>query len=187
MKSNKFHFMETWTVPGYSPEEIWAAISTAHPCHLPRWWDGVYLQVKPLEGADRLSVGARAWVKARGFLPYKLRFLLEVSALEPNSRIEVRSQGDLEGVWCAQLKEYEDGSCIGLEWKVTVNKPIVRLLSPLLKPVFARNHIWTTPRGEAGLRAYMQHHAGTLQFPEGEKTTFGCYTLETHNSHSGCP
>ena len=35
---------------------------------------------------------------------------------------------------------------------VTADKPILRLLSPLLAPVFAWNHRWAMAKGEAGLR-----------------------------------
>lgn len=41
---------------------------------------------------------------------------------------------------------------------MAVEKPVVRFLSPVLKPLFARNHNWATPRGEAGLRAYLREH-----------------------------
>jgi len=47
-----------------------------------------------------------------------------------------------------------------LTWQVLVERPILRFLSPLLRPTFAWNHRWTTPRGEAGLRRYLaERHA----------------------------
>jgi hypothetical protein len=39
--------------------------------------------------------------------------------------------------------------------ETTVLRPVLRQLSPLLRPLFAWNHRWTTPRGEKGLRAYL--------------------------------
>lgn len=47
------------------------------------------------------------------------------------------------------------GTRADLTWEVTVERPILRLLAPLLRPAFAWNHRWTTPRGEAGLRAFL--------------------------------
>jgi hypothetical protein len=44
---------------------------------------------------------------------------------------------------------------VDIEEQVIAEKPLIRALSPLLKPLFAWNHYWTTPRGEAGLRAYL--------------------------------
>ncbi len=63
--------------------------------------------------------------------------------------------GDLGGVWRATLSPQGKGTRVDIEEKVTVRKPLVRFLSPFLKPLFAWNHYWTTPRGEAGLRSHL--------------------------------
>jgi hypothetical protein len=47
-----------------------------------------------------------------------------------------------------------------LVWQVTVLRPILRLLAPLLRPAFAWSHRWTTPRGEKGLRDYLAQKNG---------------------------
>ncbi|TIM60633.1 MAG: hypothetical protein E5Y52_28960, partial [Mesorhizobium sp.] len=47
------------------------------------------------------------------------------------------------------------GTHVKLTWQVIVERPILKLLAPLLRPAFAWNHRWTTPRGEAGLRRYL--------------------------------
>ena len=47
------------------------------------------------------------------------------------------------------------GVGVDVVWQVTVLRPILRRLSPLLRPIFAWNHRWTTPRGEAGLREFL--------------------------------
>ncbi len=105
--------------------------------------------------------GGRARVKARGFLPYTLLMTLEATVLEPGKVVEVRTYGDLEGVWRATLSGEGDGTRVDIIEEVMARKPLIRFLSPLLKPVFAWNHYWTTPRGEAGLRAYLaKRHRG---------------------------
>ena len=59
--------------------------------------------------------------------------------------------GDFDGEGHWHLRA--DGDHIELlhVWKVLVNKPIVRILSPLLRPLFAWNHHWTMRRGEEAL------------------------------------
>lgn len=47
------------------------------------------------------------------------------------------------------------GTHVDLVWQVTVERPILKFLAPLLRPAFAWNHGWTTPRGETGLRRYL--------------------------------
>ncbi|TIS88413.1 hypothetical protein [Mesorhizobium sp.] len=169
MLSNEFHFLEEWTIPDFSPREIWSGVVAADPKTLPRWWRGVYQEVELAGAEGGLRLGASARVTARGFLPYRLRFVLEVTDLTPGAMIAVRSRGDLEGIWQAKLSGHSSGSHVAIEWRVTVNKPIVRLLSPLLKPIFARNHTWTTPRGEAGLRAYMNQYAAASVLGEEQR------------------
>jgi hypothetical protein len=149
-----YHFVEHWTVPGFSPQEVYDVISDARL--LPEWWKGVYREVEPVDGRwTAPRVGARIRAKARGFLPYQLRFILESTALEPGRVVEVGIHGDLEGVWRATLSLQGNGTRVDIEEKVFARKPLIRFLSPLLKPLFAWNHYWTSPRGEAGLRAYL--------------------------------
>lgn len=38
------------------------------------------------------------------------------------------------------------------DWRVTADRPLFRLLSPHLWPVFTWNHRWAMARGEQGLR-----------------------------------
>ena len=156
MPSNIYHFAEHWTIPDHSPEAVWRVIVDA--TLLPKWWRGVYLESIPIQPYSQPAVGARFRVKARGFLPYKLNFILECTELEQNRVVAVRSLGDFQGQWRAVVSPHEGGAHVDTTWQVTVLKPIVRWLSPLLRPLFAWNHRWTTPRGEAGLRAYLAEH-----------------------------
>ncbi|MDQ3943228.1 MAG: alpha/beta fold hydrolase [Actinomycetota bacterium] len=156
MPANTYRFVEHWWVPGASPDEVYEVISD--PRLLPRWWKDVYLESRPLGEWTEPRVGNRTRVKARGFLPYRLNFILETTALEPGRLVEVKTIGDFVGVWRATISSEPDGTRVDIDWRVTVEKPLIRFLSPVLKPLFAWNHYWTTPRGEAGLRTYLREH-----------------------------
>ncbi|HYM70318.1 MAG TPA: SRPBCC family protein [bacterium] len=158
MPTNAYRFVERWTIPGFSPQQVYDVISDARL--LPKWWKGVYLEVTPEGDWTIPRVGGRVRARARGFLPYQLRMGLEATVLEPAEVVEVRTYGDLEGVWRATLSVEGDGTRIDIEEQVVAQKPLIRLLSPLLKPLFAWNHYWTTPRGEMGLRAYLATRPG---------------------------
>jgi hypothetical protein len=152
--SRAYQFVEHWTIPDFTPPEVYEVISD--PRLLPQWWKGVYLVTEPLDGQwASPRVGGRTRAVARGFLPYKLHFVLESTVLERGRVVEVRIQGDLDGTWRATLSVHGRGTRVDIEERVVANKPLIRVLSPLLKPLFAWNHFWTTPRGEAGLRAYL--------------------------------
>lgn len=159
MPSNVYRFIERWRIPDFSPEEVYEVLSDARL--LPEWWRGVYLAVEPFDGPwEPPRVGGRTRAVARGFLPYKLHFVLESTVLEPGTVVQVRVRGDLDGTWRAVLSPEDRGTRVDIVEEVIAEKPLLRMLSPLLKPLFAWNHYWTTPRGEAGLKAYLAERRG---------------------------
>jgi hypothetical protein len=153
MPSNVFRFDESWEIPNATVTQVYDVLS--HGELLPLWWKGVYLEAEKLTPGAEPKVGDRLRARARGFLPYQLNFIVEVVELEPGRRVVVRTIGDFEGRWSATLSARAKGVHIDLIWEVTVQRPILRRLAPLLRPLFAWNHRWTTPRGEKGLRDYL--------------------------------
>lgn len=153
MPSNVFRFDESWEIPEGTPDEVWDVLSDAEL--LPLWWGDVYKEVVPLDNKGKGTVGSRARARARGFLPYELNFIIEAVELEPGQAVAVKTIGDFDGLWRAELSPAGGGTHVALTWQVTVLRPILKSLAPLLRPAFAWNHRWTTPRGEAGLRRYL--------------------------------
>lgn len=153
MPSNVFRFDESWEIPNATVAEVYDVLS--HGERLPQWWKGVYLSAEKLGGGDAPKVGDRIRVKARGFLPYELNFIVEAAELDPDRKVVVKTIGDFDGLWSATLSPRAGGVHVDIVWQVTVLRPILRRLAPLLRPAFAWNHRWTTPRGEKGLRDYL--------------------------------
>jgi len=153
MPSNVFRFDEHWDIPGFGSAAVYDVLADAEL--LPLWWGEVYRSVTPVNGLGKGKVGARAKARARGALPYELNFEIEAAELVPGKRVGVKTYGDFDGIWTADLKPEGDGTRVDLVWQVTVERPVLKFLSPLLRPAFAWNHRWTTPRGEAGLRVYL--------------------------------
>ena len=153
MPYNVFRFDEYWTLPGAKAGDVYDVLSRGEL--LPQWWKGVYLEAEKLTPGSGPKVGDRIRAKARGFLPYELNFILEAAVLEPDRKVAVKTIGDFDGRWTATLNQEDWGVRVDLVWEVTVLRPILRLLSPLLRPAFAWNHRWTTPRGEKGLKEYL--------------------------------
>lgn len=148
MGSNMFRFDEIWKIPGASVEDVYDVLARGEL--LPLWWKDVYLDAERLSQCDPCEpkVGDRFRVRARGLLPYHLNFIVEAVELERRRRVVVKAVGDFDGRWSALRTPSIDRVHVNLVWEATVLRPILRLLSPLLRPVFARNHRWTTPRGE---------------------------------------
>src|SRR4051794_6965560 len=153
MPSNVFRFDESWSLPGADVAEVYEVL--AHGEWLPLWWKGVYLKAEKLTPTPTPEVGDRLKVRARGALPYQLDFILEAVELRPNERVAVQTYGDFNGRWSATLSQRGEGVRVDIVWEVTVLKPWLKRLAPLLRPAFAWNHRWTTPRGEKGLRDFL--------------------------------
>jgi hypothetical protein len=164
MGSNVFRFDESWSIPDAAPQEVWDVLARGEL--LPQWWRGVYLEAESLDGSEP-HVGGRVRARARGFLPYRLNFIIEATELVPPRLVAVKTSGDFDGRWRAELSPVGGGTRADLTWEVRVERPVLRMLAPLLRPAFAWNHRWTTPRGERGLREFIAaRQAGAGRQPD---------------------
>lgn len=158
MSVQEYVFHEQWFIPAQAAD-VYAVLCDSSL--LPQWWRGVYLSLTPLGQYEGAKVGNRYHAVARGFLPYKLRFVMETAILDSNARVGVRMEGDLIGTWTATLAEEDQGTRIRIEQHCQSGKRLIRWFSPLAKPLFAWNHRWTTPRGERGLANFLANRCPT--------------------------
>lgn len=158
MPANSYRFVERWDLPGFTPEQVYDVLVDAKL--LPEWWTGVFLEAEGIGENPEPVAGAKAKVVARGFLPYKVRFVIEAIELIPGKLVLVKTSGDFNGQGRATITASDEGTILETEWLAIVNKPIVRFLSPILRPIFALNHYWTTPRGVKGLLRYLAEKHG---------------------------
>jgi len=49
------------------------------------------------------------------------------------------------------------------DWRIRAEKPLLRWLSPLLKPLFAANHRWAMAQGERSLARELARRAAAGQ------------------------
>jgi hypothetical protein len=139
--SNHYRFETHWRVPA-TPEEVTEILTNA--LDLPRWWPDVYLDVR--ESSPKIYT-----LLTRGKLPYKLRWSFEVTESHPPSGFSLRAWGDLEGTGTWTFARDGAFTDIRYLWIVNANKPLLRWLSPILKPLFEANHRWAMARGEESL------------------------------------
>jgi len=148
LPDNRYHFTTRWQVPG-TIEEV--ADVLADPVDLPRWWPSVYLSAVEIAPARAGAVGRRVRLHTRGWLPYTLRWDLEVVSSNHPHGFAIAASGDFDGsgVWTFVQKDgYAD---VTFDWRIVAEKPLLRYLSPVLKPVFAANHRWAMRQGERSL------------------------------------
>ncbi len=161
MSTNEYHFITHWRVKS-TVEEIIDIIGDADD--LPRWWPSVYLEVKTLENGEANGKGKRVSLYTKGWLPYTLRWQFVVTEANPPHGFTLVAEGDFvgRGIWSFAA----DGDMVNItyDWKISAEKPLLRLLSFVMKPLFSMNHHWAMARGEESLRLeLLRRHAPTAE------------------------
>jgi hypothetical protein len=151
MASHDYHFTTHWTVS--APVGLVADI-LEDPADLPRWWPDVYLEVSCLAppGPDR--TGGRWRLLTKGWLPYRLRWSFTVVESRSPYGFTLVAEGDFvgTGIWRLWENPARPVTHVEYDWTIRAEKPLLRDLSWLLKPVFAANHRWAMARGEESIR-----------------------------------
>jgi uncharacterized protein YndB with AHSA1/START domain len=141
-------FIDEWDVD--APQQaVFDAITDART--YPEWWRPVYIKVEA-DGPAR--VGAVSHQEFKGRLPYHLHTRSEVVRLEPPHESEVDVAGDLTGKGIWTFTPVGGKVHIRFEWRVTADRPLLRYLSPILRPLFRWNHNWSIKRAIEGLEPY---------------------------------
>jgi hypothetical protein len=106
--------------------------------------------VRELHPGDERRIGRVIRLHTKGWLPYTLRWDFAVTDAHPNG-LTLHAWGDFvgRGVWTFE----QDGPFVNVvyDWQVRAEKPLLKYLSFLLKPIFAFNHRWAMARGEESL------------------------------------
>jgi hypothetical protein len=150
MASSDYAFVTRWRVEA-TIEEVCDVLSDV--LALPQWWPSVYLGVEELAPGDPQSqIGREIELFTKGWLPYSLRWSFRVTESNRPHGFAIEALGDFvgRGVWTLE----QDGPVadITYDWRIRADKPLLRTLSFLLKPVFSANHRWAMERGEESLR-----------------------------------
>ncbi|TDV42709.1 polyketide cyclase [Actinophytocola oryzae] len=146
MSLNDYRFRSLWSVRADTGRVFDALVDLAS---YPAWWP----DIRTVHQLDDDT----AEVVCRSTLPYDLTFRLH-RAIEdaPNGRMRVDMTGDLEGYVQGDVAEHRAaGALLAISQRVVVTKPLLRVLSPVARPVFRANHALMMRRGQRGFRAYL--------------------------------
>ena len=148
-RSTRFRLTSDWRVDG-TIEAVAEVLGDVE--RLPDWWGDVYLSVEVLAEGDADGLGRRVAFHSKGWLPYTLEWTGEVVAADPPHGWTIEATGDLVGCGQWTLRQKGPLAEVGYVWEVEITQAWMRVLAPILKPVFAANHRWAMARGEAGLK-----------------------------------
>lgn len=171
MPANDYHFITHWFAPGATVEEVFAILSDVEA--LPHWWPSVYLKVIPVPNESTVdSVGQQFQLLTKGWLPYTLEWRLTVAAVNPPFGSTILANGDFEGRGIWSFTQTSEGVTITFDWKLMAEKSLLKTLSPVLKPAFAKNHQWAMEQGQVSLFREIERRRGKESLPPPPPTTW---------------
>ena len=147
--ANEYVFIDEWDVD--APQEaVFDALADART--YPEWWKPVYIGVKH-EGECTLQ-------HFKGRLPYHLHTRSRIVELDAPRVVAGEVDGDLRGFGRWTLTDAPGGGThVRFDWRVYADKPLLRALTPVLRPAFRWNHAWAIARAREGLKPYAQARA----------------------------
>jgi hypothetical protein len=158
--SNQYHFISRWRVEGTCGE---VADVLGDPVALSRWWPSVYLDVWEVRPSDADGLGRLVKLHTKGWLPYTLRWEFEVVESRYPYGFALIATGDFDGrgVWTFE----QDGPFVNItyDWRLQAEKPLLRYLSGVMRPLFEANHRWAMARGEESLRLELMRRRATSE------------------------
>src|SRR5204862_5869119 len=86
----------------------------------------------------------------KGRLPYHLRTRSTITVFEPPRLLGADVVGDLRGRGLWTLTPVVDMTHVRFDWTVVADKPLLRVLTPVLRPLFRWNHAWAIARAQEG-------------------------------------
>jgi uncharacterized protein YndB with AHSA1/START domain/quercetin dioxygenase-like cupin family protein len=151
--SRPYVFVDEWEVAA-PPEAVFAAIADART--YPEWWRPVYVEVDA-DGPAELGKESRQHFKGR--LPYHLHTRSIITDLEPPRTVTADVDGDLRGRGTWTLTPSERSTHVRFDWQVHADRRLLRVLTPVLRPLFRWNHNWAIARAMEGLEPYSRRRA----------------------------
>jgi hypothetical protein len=159
MQANEFRILTRWSVEAGISE---VAAILMEPELFPDWWGEVYLGIRVLDRGAPDGTGGRIAIHSKGWLPYRLNWTATVTESRAPHGWTVAATGDLTGAGTWTLTQKGPCAEILYDWRVTADRPLFRVMAPVLKPVMAWNHRWAMARGEDGLkREILRRRAAT--------------------------
>ena len=148
--AREYGFVDEWDVDA-PIQTVFATI--ADPSTYPLWWRPVYRNVVT---RGHVGVGHTSDHYFKGKLPYTLRMHARMTEYEPPHRFKVEVDGDLTGTGVWTFAERDGKTHVRWDWTVTADKPLLRVFTPLLRPLFRSNHNWAVARAREGLEPYVR-------------------------------
>jgi len=146
-----FCFDRTWAFDA-PPDELWGVLTRTDDFR--RWWPWL----RDFSG-DGLVPGGRSACVVRAPIPYTLRFSVTVRDLVPGRLVDAIVDGDLAGPARLEVGPGSEvsgrgrqvkppsGSQVRLAWEMELERPVLRAVARVGRPVMEWGHDWVVANG----------------------------------------
>ena len=157
--SNDYYFTSEWRVKG-TVKEVADILNDL--LSLVDWWPSVYLEIKQLSPGDKAGVGRRVELVTKGWLPYTIKWQFAVTESRYPYGSTIQAYGDFDGVGNWYFEQEGEWVKMTYDWRIKAEKPLFRVFSFMLRPIFSANHRWAMARGEESLKLELERrHAAS--------------------------
>jgi uncharacterized protein YndB with AHSA1/START domain len=144
----EYVFVDEWDVDA-PQEDVFQALADART--YPTWWTPTYREVQA-DGPPAVGCASRHKFKAK--LPYTLSTASTIVRLDAPREFEVEVDGDLRGRGVWTLTPRDGKVHVRFDWRVHADRALLRILTPVLRPLFRWNHNVAIERAMVGLEPY---------------------------------
>jgi len=149
--SSQYRFVDRWHIDA-QPEVAYDVVGDT--LGYPRWWGKVFVSVEGDGGPPR--PGRHVTIVSRGFLPYLLRWEAEITGVDAPHGFRFSMTGDFVGDGSWTFEPSGRGTNAVFDFRPRVEKPLVKYLTPVLRPLFRANHTWAMRNGERGVNELLE-------------------------------
>ncbi len=154
----EYAFRDHWRVPGSVERVSELFLDTAQ---IPQWWPQLS-GVRLLTDGDHVGQRRAFRSRVKGFLPYELEVGFQIVEVQFPWRFRVELLGDLQGSGGGDLRQVGEETSIDLHLTIRVARPLLQVLSFLVRPLLRAQHNWVMRQGELGLRRALAESHDTL-------------------------
>jgi uncharacterized protein YndB with AHSA1/START domain len=150
----EYVFVDEWDVDA-PQERVFDALADART--YPQWWTPVYSEVD-VDGPP--DVGRTSRQRFKATLPYTLSTVSTITAMDRPHSFEIEVEGDLRGRGTWTLTPRDGTVHVRFDWRVFADRALLRVLTPVLRPLFRWNHNVAIKAAMEGLGPYARGETG---------------------------
>lgn len=148
--TKRYTFIDHWYIQA-PIEQVFDHV--ADPRTYPQWWP-VYPAVEVIADTDGTPLYTRLTVKS--VFGYRLKLDVETAEADRPHLLRTVARGQLSGTGDWVFAQTEDTTHAEWTWNVVSDHPLLNVLEPFAKPLFAWSHNNASQKGHHGLKQLLE-------------------------------